>query len=69
VYYKHDGGHFLIITLHVDDMLFFGNNKDAVHDLKSQLSTQFDMRDLGAIKYILGLEIRRDRANIKLWLS
>jgi hypothetical protein len=65
VYYKHDGGHFLVITLYVDDMLFFGNSKDVICDLKSQLSTQFDMKDLGATKYILGMEIKRDRENIK----
>jgi hypothetical protein len=37
VYYKQDGGHFLVITLYVDDMLFFGNSKDVICDLKSQL--------------------------------
>jgi hypothetical protein len=36
VYYKHDGGHFLVITLYVDDMLVFGNNGDVISDLKYQ---------------------------------
>jgi hypothetical protein len=71
VYYKQDGVHFLVITLYVDDMLFFGNSKDVICDLKFQLSTQFDMKDLGVAKYILGMEIRRDRerANKNIWLS
>jgi hypothetical protein len=30
VYYKYDGGHFLVIILYLDDMLFFGNNKDVI---------------------------------------
>jgi hypothetical protein len=47
VYYKHDGGHFHVITLYVDYMLCFGNNKDVIFDLKSQLLAQFDMKDLG----------------------
>jgi hypothetical protein len=68
VYYKHDGGHFLVITLYVDDMLFLGNNKDVIHDLKSQLSAQFYIKDLRDAKYILGMEIRRDKENIKFWL-
>ena len=35
VYYKQDWGHFLVITLYVDDMLFLGNSQDVIHDLKS----------------------------------
>jgi hypothetical protein len=69
MYYKQDGGHFLVITLYVDDMVFFGNNKDVICDLKSHLSTQFDMKDLAAANYILGMEIKRDRENKNLWLS
>ena len=61
VYYKHDGGNCLVITLYVDNMLIFGNNKDVTSDLKSQLSAQFDMKDLGATKYILEMEIKRER--------
>jgi len=52
VYYKYDGGHFVVISLYVDES-FFGNNKDVICDLKSQLSTQFDIKYLGATKYIL----------------
>jgi hypothetical protein len=50
-------------------MLFFGNNKNVFYDMKFHLSTQFDMKDLGAAKFILGMEIRRDRENINFWLS
>jgi len=45
--YKHDGGHFLVITLCVDHMLLFGNNKDVIHDFNYYISTQFDMKDWG----------------------
>jgi hypothetical protein len=68
-YCKHDGGNFLVITLYIDDLLLLSNNKYVVHDLKSQLSTQFDMKEFRAAKYILGMEIRRDRENRKVWLS
>jgi hypothetical protein len=69
VYYKHDGGYSIVITLYVDDILFFGNSKDVIHDLKSHLSAQFDMKDLGDAKYILGMKTMRDRVNRNIWLS
>uniref|UniRef100_A0A2N9HA88 CCHC-type domain-containing protein n=1 Tax=Fagus sylvatica TaxID=28930 RepID=A0A2N9HA88_FAGSY len=37
--------------------------------LKSLLHKEFEMKDLGAAKKILGMEIRRDRGARKLWLS
>jgi hypothetical protein len=39
-----------------------------IHDLKSLLLAQFDMKDLGAVKYVIGMEIRRDKENINIWL-
>lgn len=69
VYYKIEDDQILIIALYVDDMLFIGNNKGMVFDLKSQLSLKFEMKDLGAAKFILVMESRRDRASRKLWLS
>ena len=43
-------------------MLLVGNDKEIIQDLKTQLSTKFDIKDLGATNYILGMEIKRDRA-------
>uniref|UniRef100_A0A2N9I2A4 Reverse transcriptase Ty1/copia-type domain-containing protein n=1 Tax=Fagus sylvatica TaxID=28930 RepID=A0A2N9I2A4_FAGSY len=40
-----------------------------VDRLKSLLYKEFEMKDLGAAKKILGMEIRRDREARKLWLS
>jgi len=49
--------------------VIFCNSKDVIHDLKLQLSRQFDMKNLGTTKYILQVEIRRDRENRNNWLS
>jgi hypothetical protein len=37
--------------------------------VKTQLSSKFDMKDLGASNFILGMEIKRDRKKRKLWLN
>jgi len=47
----------------VDDILLVGNDKEIIQDFKTQLSSKFDMKDLGAANYILGMEIKRDQAN------
>ena len=55
--------------VYIDDMLFISNNKDVIRDLNSQLSTQYDMKDFEVSKYILGMEIMRDRVNKMLWFN
>jgi hypothetical protein len=57
----------LCSELYVVDMLLVGNNRDVIQGgVKSQLSSKFEMQDLGAANFILGMEIKRDRANMKL---
>ena len=50
-------------------MLLVGNNMDVIKEVKSQLSSKFDMKDIGVANFILGMEIKRDRANKKIWLD
>eukprot|EP00253_Pinus_taeda_P023234 PITA_23234 len=69
VYFKLIGDHVIYLVLYVGDMLLVGNEKEIIQDLKTQLSSKFDMKDLGAANYILGREIKRDRAKRKLWLN
>ena len=69
IYYKYDGDYFLVIALYVDDMMFIGKGKGVIAKLKSQLSTKFKMKDLGAARYILGMGIIRDREKRKIWLG
>eukprot|EP00253_Pinus_taeda_P031620 PITA_31620 len=69
VYFKLIGRRVIYLVLYVDDMLLVGNDKEIIQDLKTQLSSKFHMKDLGAANYILGMEIKRDRAKRKLWLN
>jgi hypothetical protein len=69
VYFKLIGDHLIYLVLYVDDMLLIGNNKEIIQDVKMQLSSKFDMKDLGASNFILGMEIRRDWERRKLRLN
>jgi hypothetical protein len=69
VYFKLIGDHLIYLVLYVDDMLLIGNNKDIIQDVKTQFSSKFDMKDLGASNFILGMKIKRDQKKRKLWLN
>ena len=69
VYFKLIGDHVIYLVLYVDDMLPVGNDKEIFQDLKTQLSSKIDIKDLGAVNYILGMEIKRDREKRKLYLN
>ncbi|KAJ4719824.1 Retrovirus-related Pol polyprotein from transposon TNT 1-94 [Melia azedarach] len=70
VYYsKATNGSLIYLVLYVDDMLIAAENKSDVQKLKDLLSIEFEMKDLGAARKILGMEIYRDRSKKKLFLS
>ena len=59
----------IYLLLYVDDMLVATKNKSDVARLKELLSSEFDMKELGPAKKILGMEIYRYRARGKLFLT
>uniref|UniRef100_A0A2N9FA25 Integrase catalytic domain-containing protein n=1 Tax=Fagus sylvatica TaxID=28930 RepID=A0A2N9FA25_FAGSY len=64
-----EDGSYIFLLLYVDDMLIAAKSMCEVNRLKSLLHKEFEMKDLGVAKKILGMEIRRDREARKLWLS
>ncbi|KAK9134561.1 hypothetical protein Syun_013891 [Stephania yunnanensis] len=70
VYFKKfSDGKLVILLLYVDDMLIVGHDVSLIGNLKKELSSSFDMKDLGRPKQILGMQIIRDRRSKKLWVS
>ena len=63
---KHTEGAFLCILVYVDDIIIASNNDSAVDALKLQLHSHFKLRDLGPLKYFLGLEIARSSEGISV---
>ena len=60
---------YIILALYVDDMLIVGANMAEINKLKKQLLENFEMKDLGPAKQILGMRISRDRSEGILNLS
>ena len=59
IYFKNnDNGSFIYLLLYVDDILVAAKDKREIRKVKTQLSKEFEMKDLGLTKKILGMEIR-----------
>ena len=47
--------YFVFVELYVDDMLLVENKfKEIIKDIKSQLSSQFNMKDIGVVNFNFG---------------
>ncbi|KAL8157127.1 hypothetical protein AgCh_002003 [Apium graveolens] len=47
------------VLVYVDDILITGNDKELISTVKSYLAQHFKIKDLGALKYFLGIEATR----------
>lgn len=70
VYFKQlSNNTYIYLLLYVDDMLLACKDMLQIDLLKEQLKKEFEMKDLGDAKKILGMEIIRDRGKEKLIIS
>lgn len=55
----------MVITLvYVDDLLITGNDEAMIQGAKETLQQHFKMKDLGDLRYFLGIEILRSKEGI-----
>ncbi|RVW38412.1 Retrovirus-related Pol polyprotein from transposon TNT 1-94 [Vitis vinifera] len=59
-----DGGKILIVSLYVDDLIFTGNDESMFVKFKNSMKLEFDMTDLGKMKYFLGVEVLQNSEGI-----
>ena len=57
---------FIALVVYVDDILIASNNVQPVKELKVSLDQHFKLKDLGGLKYFLGLEVARSNKGITL---
>nr|KYP54754.1 Retrovirus-related Pol polyprotein from transposon TNT 1-94 [Cajanus cajan] len=70
VYVKQfDDNSCVILCLYVDDILIFGSNLHVINDVKSFLSSNFEMKDLGLVDVILGIKLIKNHNGIVLTQS
>ncbi|KAL5569251.1 hypothetical protein UlMin_025826 [Ulmus minor] len=63
---KGSGSSFVALLVYVDDIIITGPNTRIIDSLKCFLHSQFKLKDLGSLKYFLGLEIAKSAKGIVL---
>jgi len=53
-----------VLIAYVDDIIITGDNHHEIEKLKQQLREAFEVKDLGELKYFLGLEVARSKEGI-----
>ncbi|KAL5804478.1 hypothetical protein ACOSQ3_031278 [Xanthoceras sorbifolium] len=66
LFFKHKGGKITILIVYVDDMIVTGNDDLEMTNLQRHLATEFEMKDLGVLRYFLGIEVARSKHGIFL---
>jgi Reverse transcriptase (RNA-dependent DNA polymerase) len=55
-----------ILIMYVDDIVLTGNNLAEMKRLKASLVKEFKMKDLGELRYFLGIEVARSKKGVVL---
>ena len=55
-----------LLLVYVDDILITGGDAAEIHQLTTALSGQFEMKELGQLKYFLGIEVAYSKEGISL---
>jgi len=64
LYIKEKDGKILIVVLYVDDVIFTGNDDHLIEKFKSVMKEEFEMTDMGLLRYFLGIEVDQNENGI-----
>jgi len=66
LFLKKGEGKITALIIYVDDMIVTGNDQDEIYSLQKYLVSEFEMKQLGNLKYFLGIEVARSNHGIFL---
>ena len=67
LYVQKDEHGTVIICIYIDYLIVGGDNEANIEHIKTLLKQEFDIKDLGELRFFLGIEIVRTKEGI--WLS
>ncbi|CAN1791793.1 Retrovirus-related Pol polyprotein from transposon TNT 1-94, partial [Linum perenne] len=65
MFMKHGNeGRLAILIVYVDDIIITGDDIEEIRKLKLKLATEFEIKDLGELRYFLGMEVARSKRGL-----
>ena len=65
VFYHHNSsGQRIYLVVYVDDIVITSSDQDGIQKLKQHLFTHFQTKDLGKLKYFMGIEIAQSSSGV-----
>jgi|SRR5882724_8110942 len=68
MFYKHANGQTIIIIVAVNDLTLASSCRQLLTVCKHELQSEFEISNLGPIHWLLGVEVKQDRASCTLTL-
>ncbi|KAA0036967.1 putative mitochondrial protein [Cucumis melo var. makuwa] len=59
-------GKIAILIVYVDDIVLTGDDQTKISQLKQRMGDEFEIKDLGNLKYFLGMEVARSKEGISV---
>lgn len=66
IYRNEEKNNILIVVVYVDDLLVTGSTIKLIEAFKEEMSTKFEMSDLGKLTYYLGIKVYQHEGGIVL---
>ena len=66
IFYRNSEVGIILLVVYVDDIVITGSDMEGISSLKSFFHGQFHTKDLGMLKYLLGVEVMRNKYEIFL---
>ncbi|XP_059671154.1 uncharacterized mitochondrial protein AtMg00810-like [Cornus florida] len=63
---RRSDGRCIMLLVYVDDIIITGDDASGIAQAKLHLQKSFDVKDLGPLRYFLGIEVARSRRGISL---
>ena len=61
---KFSRGRVVVLIVYVDDIILNGDDLSEMDRLKKGFAFEFEIKDLGSLKYFLGMEVARSNQGI-----
>ena len=66
IFYRNSSSGIIMLIVYVDDIVIIGSDSKGISSLKSFIQSQFHIKDLGMLRYFLGIEVMQKKHGIFL---